>query len=174
VGRRTLLIALVAVALIAFAACGSDDNSDDADANASTTVACPFDGTTAAKTLPGSGSGLTTLESTSGRQTGCIDQTVMQFSNGTPVVSAGYTDESHEGNLVVRYGQVASGSQPANVVKYSGMATVPVPKGLTHVVTITVSAEADGTVVQTFALREKMRFDLSSAQVPASVTVSFG
>jgi len=138
-----------------------------------TTTPCPFDGTTDPKSLPTSGSGNTTLTGTEGRMSGCINQFRMSFTNGVPVVNAAYSDPANPDHLVMTYGALPTAGSPANIVNYSGDPNLRVPPGFTTVDAISVQTASTGIVTQTFDLKSKMNFTISSSQVPAVVILSF-
>jgi hypothetical protein len=176
--RRLLAVVGAASMVAVLAACGSS-SSDASSATtvttsggSGTTTPCPFDGTTDPKSLPSSGSGNTTLTTTEGQAQGCIDQFRMSFKNGVPVVTAAYSDPAYPDHLVVNFGALPTTGSPANIVNYTGDTNIKVPSGFTNVDSISVQTSSNGIVTETFDLKSKMNFDVSSSQVPAVVIVS--
>jgi hypothetical protein len=169
------VLAIVAAAVIVFATgCGSSSKSNSAAHSTSAAPAggtsaasgggqCPFSGSTAAQSQPGSTNG-TQLTNVKPTVSGCIDNITFAFS---PTLAASHT-------------AYQSGSTTVLVVELqgaklgSGITAGPVnTHGLNYVNAVQVSAPS-GAVDVAITLNQQQQFLVSTSQVPPQLQLAIG
>ena len=174
---RITAVALAVGLAITVSSCGSSSKSSGSAATQGTfapaptvdpNASCPFSGSTASQSEPGSASA-TVLNSVTPTPAGCIDNVTFGFSKGlAPSVTAyqSTTAGASGAVLVVTLKNATLGGGLK-------VGTIQSPKSVNYVSKVVVSS-ASGNVVFNITLDKVRPFLVSSSTVPAQLVIAIG